>query len=139
VKAPQMTNAFMYPVSRSLPPRHFPAQEPRKENESRKAETSYEHLLNAEYQPHDGYPHGCGHSQEKISEFHSVLPSPNGGLIAALTCGAAGGPKARRTSRQVKCLVPAQGNGTRPNEVSAAIPGDAVAGNKLFYSFRISP
>jgi hypothetical protein len=54
-----------------------------------------------------------------------------GCLIAALTCGAAGGPKARRTSRQVKCLVPAQGDGTRPNEVSAAIPGDAVAGNQL--------
>jgi DNA recombination protein RmuC len=32
----------------------------------------------------------------------------------------------------VKCLVPAQGDGTRPNEVSAAIPGDAVAGNKRF-------
>jgi len=30
----------------------------------------------------------------------------------------------------VQCLVPAQGDGTRPNEVSAAIPGDAVAGNK---------
>jgi hypothetical protein len=29
----------------------------------------------------------------------------------------------------VKCLVPTQGDGTRPNEVSAAIPGDAVAGN----------
>lgn len=51
-------------------------------------------------------------------------------LIAALTCGADGEPKVRRPSRQVKCLVPAQGDGTRPNGVSAAIPGDAVAGNE---------
>jgi len=50
--------------------------------------------------------------------------------IAALTCGAVGEPQVRRLSRQVKCLVPAQGDGTRPNEVSAAIPGDAVAGNR---------
>jgi hypothetical protein len=51
--------------------------------------------------------------------------------IAALTSGAGGEPQARRTSHLVKCLVPAQGDGTRPNEVSAAIPGDAVARNKL--------
>jgi len=50
--------------------------------------------------------------------------------IAALTCGVGGEPQVRRLSRQVKCLVPAQGDGTRPNEVSAAIPGDAVAGNR---------
>jgi len=29
----------------------------------------------------------------------------------------------------VKRLVPAQGDGTRPNEVSAAIPGGEAAGN----------
>jgi len=50
-------------------------------------------------------------------------------IIAVLTCGTAGKPQACWTSRQVQCLVPAQGDGTRPNEVSAAIPGDAVAGN----------
>jgi len=50
-------------------------------------------------------------------------------LIAALTCGAGGEPQVRRLSRQVKCLVPAQGDGTRPNEASAAIPGDVVDWN----------
>jgi len=32
----------------------------------------------------------------------------------------------------VKRLVPAQGDGTRPNEVSAAIPGGEAAGNAAF-------
>jgi len=54
--------------------------------------------------------------------------------IAALTREHGGWEQARlRTSDErsrVKCLVPAQGDGTRPNEVSAAIPGDAVAGNR---------
>ncbi|HHE32334.1 MAG TPA: hypothetical protein ENL07_06835 [Chlorobaculum parvum] len=52
-------------------------------------------------------------------------------LIAALTCGAGGEPQVRRLSRQVKWLVPAQGDGTRPNEVSAAIPGDVVGWNNV--------
>ena len=50
-------------------------------------------------------------------------------LIAALTCGAGGEPQVRRLSRQVKSLVPAQGDGARLNEVSAAIPGDVVDWN----------
>jgi len=49
--------------------------------------------------------------------------------IAALTCGAGGEPQVRRLCRQVKWLVPAQGDGTRPNKVSAAIPGDVVDWN----------
>ena len=61
-------------------------------------------------------------------------------LIAALTCGAGGEPQVRRLSRQVKSLVPAQGDGARLNEVSAAIPGDVVDWNKLlvrFFIFRL--
>jgi len=56
----------------------------------------------------------------RVRHAFSMSPRPSKrGIIAALTCGADGEPKVRQTSRQVKCLVPAQGDGTRPNEVSA--------------------
>jgi hypothetical protein len=56
------------------------------------------------------------------------------GLIAALTSEAGGEPQARRTSHLVKCLVPAQGDGTRPNEVSA---GNKYISRKNLLVFNI--
>ena len=73
-----------------------------------------------------------------------MLSFTNFGVVIAALTGA--GCRAGKRSLHVRCpvsgQVPCSGarrRGKVLDEVSAAIPGDAVAGNKLFYSFRITP